>query len=437
MYSARHQHIADLVFQNVLIKPEDRFDQIIRILNGMNIDYSSDETAFRSLIRGRSIMNVFSSYELGRRFYDHAVQFVENSPHLFQQRAVFEMNHPGGNLQKAEESLKIALDIAPYNKGIQHTFANLKRLLANQTNNTLLRDKLRKDSKQYLYSLARSDAQTAHGFHTLILVLKDQLRDLLDSKDEDNFDQLEEKVVVDLARNIESKIQEGQQRFPNEELLLTAEIEFLNLLKEDGRAFEALRQAFEKNPRSEWIAIHMSRWFSDNGEHDSAKDVLLRCAKANPGGKLINFALARFYMRYGSRDEKNQVLQLLRRSFSEGDTHFDAQYWYARELFLRGDLDTSIKRFSALKHMPISSNVRNKIRGLIRNEDGNIKRFKGTVNVMEIAYIFASTEEFPLDVFCHVSNASDDLWDNLYMGSSVEFEIGFSMRGPAGRVVSV
>ncbi|MBI3089661.1 MAG: SIR2 family protein [Candidatus Tectomicrobia bacterium] len=430
MYSARHQHIADLVFQLVLPDPEDRFDQIIRILDGMNIDYSSDNEAFRALIRGRAIAEIFASQELARRFYARAEQLVGDDQHLLQQRAVFEMNHPGGSLQKAEDSLLSALGIAPHDKGIQHTLGNLKRQQANETNNPLLRDKLRRDSRGYLSDLARGDARTPHGFHTLILLLSDQLRDLLANKGEEKLDQLEERTVVELIRDIESRIREGEQRFPDDERLLTAEAAFRELLKQDGRAFEALRKAFDKNPRSEWVAIRMSQRFAENGDYDDAKGILLRCVKENPSSKAVNFALAKLYMRYGTRDEKGQVLQLLRRSFTDGDSHFDAQYWYARELFLRSACDKANELFSKLSHASVSPAARNRIRGLIRDEDGRVKRFKATVSKKEEAYLFASPEGFPKDVFCHFSQASEEIWGDLHVGSSVELEIGFSMRGP-------
>ena len=433
MYSARHQHIADLVFQLILTDPEKRFNQIARMFGGINIDYSSDQEAFRSLIRGRPLAEIFVSHELATKFYDRAEQLVGNDPHLLQQRAVFEMHHPGGSLHKAEESLMKAINIASFDKSIQHTLADLKRRQANEASNSLLRDKLRKDSKDYLNDLMHG-ARTPHGFHTLILVLSDQLRDYLTNKIKEEFDKLEETTVVEMVREIEFRIQEGQQRFPDESQLLSAEADFREILKDHNRAFEALRKAFNMNPRSEWVAIRMSQYFTDNGDCDGAKSVLLKCVTENPSSKAVNFALAKFYMRFGSREEKNQVLDLLRRSFTEGDTHFDAQYWYARELFLRHDFDKANAMFSKLGHVSVSPEVRNKIRGFIRDETGTIKQFRATVSKKEEAYLFASPEGFPRDVFCHASRVSDEIWQRLKEGSSVELKIGFSMRGPAAQL---
>ena len=164
MYSSRHAHIADMVFQQVLREPEQRFDQVLRVLEGINLDYTSDNEAFRALSRGRLMADIFASQELGRRFYERCERIVGKEPHLLQQRAIFEMAHPGGSLEKAEQYLQDALTVAPYERSIQHTFANLKRRQANAANNPLLRGKLRRDSRGYLVGLARGDARTPHGF---------------------------------------------------------------------------------------------------------------------------------------------------------------------------------------------------------------------------------------------------------------------------------
>ena len=433
MYSARHPHIADLVFQQCLADPEKRFDRLIRIMDGINVDYSSDNEAFRAMIRGRQVRELFSSHELGRRIYDRVLEIVGDDPHAHQQRGIFEMTHPGGNLRRAEESLMRALEIAPYDKSIQHTMGNLKRQQANETGDALLKQKLRQQSKSYLYGQVRGAARTSHGFHTLVLLLVDQLRDLLRSKGTEALDKPSARVVVELVRDIEFHLREGQQQFPDQERLLTAEATFREVLEEDRRAVEVLRTAFEKNPRAEWVGIRLSRRLVERGDISGARGVLTKCARENPGSKAVNFALAKFFIRHGDREERAKVLQLLRRSFSDGDTNFDAQFWFARENFLVGNLQESDKMFSKLGGAVNDPVLRNRIRGFILDESGRVKRFRATVRKREEAYFFATPEAFPRDVFCHASQVADEIWDNVYVGSVLELEIGFSMRGPAAR----
>ena len=218
--------------------------------------------------------------------------------------------------------------------------------------------------------------------------------------------------------------------------MLTAESTFRELLQDDQRAYEALQTAFEKNPRSEWLAIRISKRFSDGSMHDEAKKVLLRCAQENPGSRAVQFALAQHYIFHGTSDESADVLQLLRRSFVDDDIHFDAQYWYARELVITGQVDKANRLFAKFRHAPLSPHIRNRVRGLIRGKSGGNRRFAATVRKKEESYIFARPNGFPVDVYCHRSQASDELWNHLSVGSAVEMAIGFSMRGPAGMDLS-
>ena len=407
MYAARHQHIADLVFQLALTEPEQRFDQLVRILDGINIDYSSDNEAFRALVRGKAMAEIFPSQELARRFYERATLMVRRDAHLLQQRGIFEMTHPDGDLKRAEHSVLAALELAPYDRSIKHTLGNLRRRQANAAKNPLLRDKLRRESRTYLGASATSDARTAHGFHTMALVLIDELRDVLGSVGDGELDRLESDRVTKLVRQIEATVREGEQRFPEDELLLTAEAQLRGLLNEHEKAFIALQTAFRRNPRSEFVATRLSRKFEERGELSQAKDVLLKCMRQNTDGKAVNFTLAKLYMRHGSKEERGQVLELLRRSFTEGDTNFDAQYWTARELFLNGQLEEATRTFGTLHRAVGSPTTRNRVRGLIRGEDGRVKRYSGVVSNKEEGYLFVTAEGFPRDVFCHYSQASE------------------------------
>ena len=358
MYAARHAHIADMVFLLTLSDSEERYEQLIRILQGVNIDYSSDNEAFRALIRGKSISDLFGSYELGRRIYEYVRRLVGADAHILQQRALFEMHHQGGSLSTADDNLSQALDIAPYDRTIKHTYANLKRMQANDTTNSLLKSKLRVDSKRYLRTLVDRETRTSHAYHTLALVLLDDLRDLLENKKFGEIDEMDEKQIVTLVRDIELHIREGQQRFPDEDRLLSAEVMFRELLKEDVRAIQILRNAFEKNPRSEWVAVRMGKRLVETGDVEEAKQVLEKCARENPGSKAVNFALARLHLEYGREDERGRIIGHLRRSFTEGDNHHDARFWYARELFLTGDVDGADKLFDQLGHAPVSPEIK-------------------------------------------------------------------------------
>ena len=55
VYQSRHPLIAKFVFEQALRRPEDRANQIIRMLRYMNVDYKWDEEAFTQLIKGKEL----------------------------------------------------------------------------------------------------------------------------------------------------------------------------------------------------------------------------------------------------------------------------------------------------------------------------------------------------------------------------------------------
>ena len=55
----RHQHVVELVFNQALPHPEDKYDLLANLIYAMNIDYSSDRETFSRLVRGRSVVAMF------------------------------------------------------------------------------------------------------------------------------------------------------------------------------------------------------------------------------------------------------------------------------------------------------------------------------------------------------------------------------------------
>jgi hypothetical protein len=328
---ARHQHVAEMVFERVLAEPERRYDQIVRIMGGMNLDYSSDRSAFSQLVRGHWVAEALRSRELGRAFFEAAARVAPNEAFLFQQRGIYEMEH-GGDLSLAQHYLDKAHSLEPHNRSIQHSLASLARRQALDANNSLLRQRYRDRATALVRPLLGTTAESAYGYHTAAQITLDELRDKL----ENTPDQMTERRVVELARDFEQFVQEGIQKFPLNEYLLALESQYRIIVDQHGRAEAALRKAFEANPRQDWIAIRLARTVAGAGKYEDAKKVLIRCLDANPTSLRAHFELALLYMREPTQATKEFVFDHLRRSFVSGDQNYEAQFWYAREAFLRG-----------------------------------------------------------------------------------------------------
>ncbi len=426
-YSARHPHVAEIVFSQALEDPELRFSQVVRMLNGMNISYSSDEFAFRVLTRGRTVTNTFKSQELGRKLYEIAQELIGPDGYLMQQRGIFEMTHAGGSLDLAERYLDQAGELKPKDRTILHSQAELLRRKAASSADSLERAKLRQRASEKLAPLLDPFGDDPHGFHTKALLEIDSLRDVLAQIAESGVDKAREQVFLRIVREVEQSIAEGLQLFPDNERLLGAEAEFRDLIDQSNRAEEALKKAFAINPRQDWIAVRLARKLASK-DLPAARKILNQCLDANPGSKWVHFELAKSYLYSTDPAERSLRKDHFRRSFSEGDSNFDAQFWFARELFLSGEYPEARKLFEHLKEAPISPTIKRRIRGVLMDTDGKRMRFSGTVVKREDTYCLVRSSAFPEQLLLHISNFVDD-WQRLSLGSDLEISVGFTMTG--------
>ena len=266
-----------------------------------------------------------------------------------------------------------------------------------------------------------------HGFHTKALLGIDSLRDVLPQIGEGVVDKGREQVLLRIVREVEQSIAEGLQLFPDNERLLGAEAEFRELIDQSDRAEEALKKAFAINPRQDWIAVRLFRKLASK-DLPAARQILKQCLDANPGSKWVHFELAKSYLYSTEPTERSLRKEHFRRSFSEGDSNFDAQFWFARELFLTGEYSEATKLFEHLKGASISPGIKRRIRGVLLDAGGKLMRFNATVEKREDTYCFVRSSAFPERLFLHISNFVDD-WQRLSLGNELEISIGFTMTG--------
>ena len=435
MYSARHATIAQIVFENVLIDQEKKFDILVRILKGMNLSYSSDEIAFKGIVTGREIAQIFPSQELGRRFFDAAIEVAGQEASVLQQRAIFEINHAGGSPEVGLTWIERAERIRPHDRAIRHTKGNILRACAAGAQNSLRRDEYRKAAFETLAPLAGSDARQPHGFHTLALVHLDDIRDYLATRGASK--EGEDRVLIHKLEELQKIIRNGLAMFPEESRLLATESEYYKLIQNDRRALQSLKQAFERNKRLDWIAVRLANVYRLGGNRDESILVLRKSIEANPSSKDANFALGRLLAESADREERRAASEYLRRGFTKGDSNFTAQLWYGRELFLAGRYGDADGIFAELSRVALSSEVKRTVVGIVRNEDGGSKVFRGAIVRREEGFLFVGFADFAKDIFVFRGEVRSADWSKARLGALVEAKIGFTYRGPCGAEVKI
>lgn len=422
LYTARHPEIAQIVFDRVLDKPSDRFNEYARIIAQLNLAYSTDRQAFRGLLRAKSLHDLFPDYQNVKAIFAVAEKVGPREAYLYQQQANYERIRPNGNAALAEKLLEVAKDLDPKDLSIVHTLAELKRSRAENATHLLEREKFRNEARALVAPLLRDQQHARYARVTLVNVALGDLRDVL-SRGEST-----DKEVDEAIRAVEGHLERGQQQFPDEHYLLTAESEFGELLRDSNRSFKALTRAFAANARDPYIASRLARLHEERGELTAAEAVLTTALDGNRGDKQLNFQYANV-LRRGGNARAEVLTYHFQRAFTKWDTNYEAQFWYARFAFeseKENERQASKDVFRHLREVPLAHDVRVKVRDVIGG-DTTPRTFFGTVVRREFTHGFVEREGFADWLFCHKQFVQK--WDELEVGDRVQFVVGFSFGG--------
>ena len=106
VYTARHPHIADIVFQRALATAADRADLYRKLLVHLNVDYDADRASMRGLLRARDVLELFPDYKMAVDIYQTAEKYIGEDSYVIHQRGIYEMRRINGNLQLAEDLIR-------------------------------------------------------------------------------------------------------------------------------------------------------------------------------------------------------------------------------------------------------------------------------------------------------------------------------------------
>jgi cold shock CspA family protein len=129
--------------------------------------------------------------------------------------------------------------------------------------------------------------------------------------------------------------------------------------------------------------------------------------------------------------EASALLYHFRRAFTNGDTNYEAQFWFARYAF-EGDSPSvrqeSKEAFRRLREAPLAHDVRVQVRDTIHDNEHD-KVFTGTVARLEYGHGFVEQDGLGNWIFLHRNDVLPEVWETLHIGSRVKFAIGFSFSG--------
>lgn len=416
VFTTRHQHIAELVFEQALVNQEARYQKYIFIISKLDVDYESDYQVFIALTNARKLMDSFKDIEKVRSIYAVAYENVGDIPALLQQESIFEMRANGGSFEKAESLLKLASKKDPENTFISHSKAVFLLRKAENSSQKLVINKYLTTAKGICKNII-GDSQNkniVHSYHTLLQIYLLELKTLLS---EENNELVEKKI-----QEFEKTINLAMQKYPNESFLLEAESNFNELINNTPKALDALKSAFMTNKRSPYLATRLSNYFKENKNYQEASTVLLDSIALNPNDKDLNFLYAKLLLQT-SPENYVDLKHYLRKSFVKYDKRYTAQFWYARILYLLNEEEFK-DYFSYLSSVPLDYRIKKDIQGIV-TENKIEKLYEGTIIKLEGTYGFVKQDYTGETIYFHRGTQLQDLRFN----SRIKFKKGFNYNG--------
>jgi len=416
VYKTRHPHIAEIVFERVLKKPEEKFNEYIKCLNYLNIDYEDDKKAFRKMIQARTLLEMFPTFELVNDIFQKAKKIIGDDQYLYHQMAIYEMIRPNGNLNKSSEFLKMGLEIKD-DYSMKHSFAELNLRRASSSKTLIEMEGYLNEAERQSSTLIKNKPWEPHGYHTLIKSSIEKLKMYLNESEINSS--IIEKVVIDT----EKVLSDGLQQFPDNSFLLDADSVLASLLNDCERSMNSLTKAFESNHRNSLIAIRLARNYIKRNDFSKVEDILIKALEANNNEKKLHFLFAK-YLIDTNKNNSDLILYHLKRSFTPGDNNYIAQILYGRQLFINSLYKESEEFFKKLRESRTPYDLRSKPRFSI------IQTFLGEIKKIESFYCFIIRDKTRDSIYASINDTQNEIWEKLTIRSRVSFKIGFTLVGP-------
>jgi tetratricopeptide (TPR) repeat protein len=428
VYESRHPHVAEIVFESVLTDVNARFDEMARIVNGLDVDYRTDQDALAGIMNARRLEALFPDVNQSRQLFRLASRISPDDAILMQQESILEMRSGSGSLERAGALLETAHRLMPRNLAITHSLSELALRSSERAGNDLERGRFRQKARELINQILKVDPDFGHPYHT---VLKIELQEL-----QEDFERGDADLIAQRVNAIERILDVAMQRLGDQEFLLEAESRLHALLNNFPASVRALERAFEANRRSPFIALRLARWYDGEGKREAAIRTLRECLEGNPSDKAVNFRLAMLLMGRSSLDDHADIKHCLRKAFTRGDNRYAAQFWYARLLFLEGDYAGASELFDELAEARVSAPVKRDIKGKVL--EGHVaSRFSGTVIRREASYALIKSDRHSKTIFAPGGATDVGMWTRLSAHVRVTFELAFNYRGPVAQSIKL
>ncbi|GHA54006.1 SIR2 family protein [Amylibacter ulvae] len=425
-YRSRHSIVSEMVFSQICQTDENRHDQIIRLIDGLDTNFGSDNLALSHLMRGHNMANTFENITLARQVYEIAILRNPSQSYLKQHLAIFEYRHKDGSLENADAAISEALTEVPNSPSFLHTQAQIHRIRASNSDSDFAKHTLRSRARATLDKIPDQNNAYVLGSRARLRVdaVSDALQELTTNQSEVN-----ETLLTEAVDQAELALHRAFNMYPADPDFLEAEAKLKELLGDKAASTSLLKRAWEKMPRGSGVAKRLAHRYLQDEETDLAISVLTEAIERDPSDRSVNLLLANIHFKQSGDLDDVKALSYLAQSYVNGDREYYARLVASAVAFARKDFENAytlvdeIHTRAPSDFSPKLGKMETWLKDKLASQTGILKNAYGS-------YVFITMRDSTRDIYAPAYKSDDVEWDNLKVQGRVSFDIEFHRKGP-------
>ena len=408
---ARHRTIAEIVWERCG-DPSNSEDLLLKAIEHLNLNYSSDKYAFEKLYRSDRTIDKIQSLEGRIQFYERACQKDPDSPYVRQHYA--RMLSRSDHSDLALSQIESAITVDPMARVLYHSKGViLMRLAHTVSSESIGRRRLVQSEASFRNGLKMFDGceYCYQGLAQLYIGWAKRAK-------------IPDERAAYLSR-AEETISEGLRNVRVRDGLWIESANIQKLLGDEPSCLAALRNAVRSAPGSIISRYLLGKYYRKTKQYADAMQILEPMIKDNPQEYrlLVEYAISMIHI--DSRYEDAIAILNLGRLYGLGDPRFIATLGGVH--FLNGDFREASTTFAEITKKNFTAYEINRVQFHPPDQADRSKslRFVGRVIKVKAGYVLLESSGYP-NFLCHASKFNGI---QMQEGMSINFKPVFAARG--------
>ncbi len=422
-YSARHQLIAEIVFDRKIGSERRRLEYYSEIIARLDLGYSSDADAFRKLTRGKNklLLRDFDNPDNRRELMRQLIRLDPSDAFTYQHAAMMELEEE--NLEAASQHINRAIELRPGDFSIRDTEGRLALLSASLESDPTRADaKFARAEEIFTRNIQRRRDEPfgyRHLAETYVGWAARQERD--------------ERRLHYLGLAYEALL-DGLDRCASVSMLLQYQGEMEETLGNPGKARIAFARALGEKPGDLTTRFMAARLEEREGFPQRALELLEGGLETSPQDPRLHYRLA-VLMATVQPQRDLEVRRHFEAALLGPLRNYQPRLAYGAYLFSRGDFQKAAAQFAELDDVLVPNRERFEMRKFPFGQLNG--RHAGRIRRLSYTHGFVDFGQGGTEVFFSMRQLPPQLARALYVGRPVSFDIRFNLKGAVATALAL